>query len=364
MMVIRLKGIKHYRHPVSGIDYYYHRKTGTRLLAKPGGAEFLEEYAKAEASLKSAPAPRKGTLGQLMKAYRASHYFTGLKPRTRADYDKVINYLSDMDGLPLTDIDGPFIVRMRDKIHSKRKRRFANYCLAVLSIMLEYGIELGDVKVNAVKGVKKIRKRGDAPKVNRPWTLAERETVMAAAPPQLLLPIAIGRWVALRQGDILKMPRTVYNGASIRLVTGKANIPVSIPVAAPLKTILDRALAPAARASEPARPTTITLCANSRGQPWTGSGFRASFFKLIGELEKAGRVGEGLTFHGLRHSVATDLREAGFDSRTIADMLGQKTTSMAEHYSSEADLSAKLKGVVRKMEKRNARRTKVSTSAG
>ncbi len=81
-------------------------------------------------------------------------------------------------------------------------------------------------------------------------------------------------------------------------------------------------------------------------------------------MEKDGRVGEGLTFHGLRHSVATDLREAGFDSRTIADMLGQKTTSMAEHYSSEADLSAKLKGVVRKLDKRNARRTKVSTSAG
>jgi integrase len=364
MTVVRLKGIKRYRHPVSGIDYYYHRKSGIRLLATPGSGEFLAEYARAEASLKPAPAPRKGTLGQLMKAYRASHYFASLKPRTRADYDKVINYLADMDGLPLVDIDGPFVVRMRDKIYSKRKRRFANYCLAVLSIMLEYGVELGDVKVNAVKGVKKIRKRSDAPKVNRPWTLAEREAVMAAAPPQLLLPIAIGRWAGLRQGDILKMPRTVYDGNSIRLVTGKAGIPVSIPVAAPLKTILDQALAPTTKDGAPTKPTAIVLCANSRGQPWTGSGFRASFFKLIGELEKDGRVGEGLTFHGLRHSVATDLREAGFDSRTIADMLGQKTTSMAEHYSSEADLSAKLKGVVRKLEKRNTRRTKVSTNAG
>ncbi|WP_156912043.1 hypothetical protein [Kaistia adipata] len=40
----------------------------------------------------------------------------------------------------------------------------------------------------SLKGVKKIRKRSDAPKVNRPWTLAERETVMAAASPQFLLP--------------------------------------------------------------------------------------------------------------------------------------------------------------------------------
>ncbi|WEK50371.1 MAG: tyrosine-type recombinase/integrase [Candidatus Kaistia colombiensis] len=361
MTVIRLKGVKHYRHPVSRIDYYYHRKSGTRLLAAPGTAEFLEEYKRAEDGLEPALEPRKGTLGQLMKAYRASHYFTDLRSRTRADYDKVINFLSDMDGLPLTDIDGPFVVRMRDKIYAKRKRRFANYCLAVLSIMLEYGVERGDVKVNAVKGVKKVRKRADAPKVNRAWTLEEREAVMAAAPPQLLLPTAISRWTGLRQGDILKMPRTVYDGASIRLVTSKAGIAVSIPVAAPLKAIIDATLA---AAGESDKPTTITLCANSRGKPWTESGFRASFFKMIGELEASGRVDEGLTFHGLRHSVATELREAGFDTRTIADMLGQKTTSMAEHYSSDADLSAKLKGVVRKLEKRNARRTKVSTNGG
>jgi len=358
MTVIRLKGIKHYRHPVSLIDYYYHRKSGIRLLAAPGTAEFLEEFKRAEESLKPVQEPRKGTLGQLMKAYRASHYFTGLKPRTRADYDKVINFLSDMDGLPLAEIDGPFVVRMRDKIYAKRKRRFANYCLAVLSIMLEYGVERGDVKVNAVKGVKKVRKRGDAPKVNRAWTFDEREAVMAEAPPQLLLPTAISRWTGLRQGDILKMPRTVYDGSSIRLVTSKAGIAVSIPVAAPLKAIIDAALA------QTGGPTTITLCANSRGKPWTESGFRASFFKMIGELEASGRVGDGLTFHGLRHSVATELREAGFDSRTIADMLGQKTTSMAEHYSSDADLSAKLKGAVRKLETRNARRTKVSTNTG
>jgi hypothetical protein len=71
----------------------------------------------------------------------------------------------------------------------------------------------------------------------------------------------------------------------------------------------------------------------------------------------------GLTFHGLRHSVATDLCEAGFDSRTIAD-IRQKTTSMAERYSSKAYLPAKLKRVVRKLERKNARQTKVSTCAG
>ncbi|MFI5409090.1 tyrosine-type recombinase/integrase [Kaistia sp. UC242_56] len=358
MVVIRLKGVKAYQHPVSGIWYYYHRKTGIRLLSEPGTTAFKDELDRAEATLKPEPTLKTGTLGHLMKAYRASHYFRDLKPRTRSDYDGVINYLSRLDDMDLSEIDGPFIVGLRDKVYTDRKRRFANYCLSVLSVVLEYGIEKGEVKGNAVKGTKRIRRRSDAPKVNRAWARAERDAVMSAAPLQLLLPIAIARWTGMRQGDILKMPPTAYDGHSIRLITSKAGVQISVPVAGPLKAIIDAALGASTG------PTPITLCANSRGKPWTESGFRASFFKMIGALEVAGKVGEGLTFHGLRHSVATELREAGFDSRTIADMLGQKTASMADHYSSEADLSSKLKGVVRKMEKRNSVRTKTSTNGG
>lgn len=75
-------------------------------------------------------------------------------------------------------------------------------------------------------------------------------------------------------------------------------------------------------------PGTV-LCVSSRGEPWTGSGFRASFFKLIRKLAKDGKVGKGLSFHGLRSTVATELREAGVDLRTIADLLGQNTAQMA-----------------------------------
>jgi len=81
---------------------------------------------------------------------------------------------------------------------------------------------------------------------------------------------------------------------------------------------------------------------------------------LIRSLEKEGAIAKGLTFHGLRHTVATELRELGFDTRTIADMLGQKTESMAMHYSQNADLQAKLRPAVEKMESAEKTRTEVS----
>jgi integrase len=103
-----------------------------------------------------------------------------------------------------------------------------------------------------------------------------------------------------------------------------------------------------------------TICANSRGATWTTDGFKTSLFTLIRALEKEGAVARGLTFHGLRHTVATELRELGFDTRTIADMLGQKSESVALHYSQGADLQDKLKPAVESME--NAEKTRTGLS--
>ena len=67
-------------------------------------------------------------------------------------------------------------------------------------------------------------------------------------------------------------------------------------------------------------------------------GFAASWGKLRRALEAEGVIGRGLTSHGLRHTLGTRLREAGADDRTIADILGQRSTSMARHYSENAAL--------------------------
>ena len=63
---------------------------------------------------------------------------------------------------------------------------------------------------------------------------------------------------------------------------------------------------------------------------------------------------------GLRHTVATILREMGHDTRTIADMLAQKTIAMAEHYSHRANKTQKLTPVVESFDAEvNRRRTKL-----
>jgi integrase len=61
--------------------------------------------------------------------------------------------------------------------------------------------------------------------------------------------------------------------------------------------------------------SAVTLCATSKGRPWTLSGFRASWRPVRLRLEADGKVGPGLTLYGMRHTVAVILREIGCDHR-------------------------------------------------
>jgi hypothetical protein len=46
-----------------------------------------------------------------------------------------------------------------------------------------------------------------------------------------------------------------------------------------------------------APPHTIV---SSKGAPWTASGFQTSVFAFLGRLREGGKIGQGLTIHGLR----------------------------------------------------------------
>jgi integrase len=71
-------------------------------------------------------------------------------------------------------------------------------------------------------------------------------------------------------------------------------------------------------------------------------------------------VQPGLTLKGLRHTVATVLREMGKDFATIADALGQKSEAMAKHYSRRADMSKRNTATVTDLTaEMNRRKTKV-----
>jgi integrase len=356
MTVVRVKGFQIFRDR-HGKPRAYHRRTRTPVdLAKAplGSAAFFAECARiTEISKITAPA-KPGTLGMLFAQYKAHRAFIDLAPHSRRDYARVIDYLRPIADTPLSRFDPPLVVGIRDQA-GERGRRFGSYVKAVLSLVFAWGVERGLLATNPAVGVKNVRKPRGQPDANRPWTDAERHAVLDQAPAHMRPALALMAFTGLGPGDALRLPRTFYKDGAIATRRSKTGEPVYWPAPEPLRTVLKDA----------PKHDAMTLCANSAGKPWTESGFRASWRTYRTKLKTADLIGPGLTLYGLRHTVAVILREAGFDERTIADALGQRTIEMARHYAKGADLTEKMRDVAKTFEREvNRRRTKVSNLAG
>ncbi|MBB4375630.1 integrase [Bradyrhizobium sp. SBR1B] len=350
MTRIKVKGFKIFkdRH---GKERCYHRRSGIAIDLRKcplGSAEFVAEVARIGAMFVAA-AVKPGTLGALIQEYRSHPAFTDLAPRTKSDYQGIFDYLKPIADTPLAKFTKPLVVRIRDKAAITKGRKFANDLKARLSTLFGWGSERGYLAGNPAAGIKDIRRRKDQPDANRPWADEERDAVLSALPEHMKPALALMMYTGLGPKDALTLPRNFYRSGEISTNRSKTGEPVFWPCPAPLAAILEAA--PSHNA--------ITLVANSKGLPWTLSGYRASWRPIRMKLEKAGQVGPALTLYGLRKTVAVILREIGYDERTIADALGQKTVEMARHYAKGADLRPKMRGVVRAFEDElNKRKTK------
>lgn len=320
-MLITLRHVQAVKAP-GGKTYYYHRPTRTRIKADPSSAEFVRivEALNAKVDLLAPPG---GTLGALIAAYVASPEHTALAPATRSGYRRVLDWLKPIEAMPLEQVTATFLLRLRDKAATAHKRRFANYVVQVVRLMLSWGAPRGfdcaPVKVPLIK-------RPKGPGANRPWNGPELAAVLKAAPEGVRAAVALGAYAGLREGDALRLPWTAWDGRVIRYRQAKTGQEVVVRAHRALAAILE---------ATPRRADEIVT--GERGRRFTDSGFRAVFFRVLLRLRAAGSVEPGLTFHGLRHTAATALAEAGAGTRDIMAVTGHKTEAMVANYVARAE---------------------------
>lgn len=346
------------RTTVRGQTYYYHRPTGVRLPEEPGSVAFDSEYARLESitvetPVEIAPATCK-TLGALLTAYRGSPAFLDKANATKADYLSAMDWLKPLHDLPLLRIDTPLIARLRDQAFKTRKRWFANHLMRFLSALFNWARPYGYMASNPAAAVPKIRKPRGERVVNRAWTPVEFVAVMEAMPPELRVAVALGAYAGLREGDVIRLTWTAYDGAVIESRQLKTGDPIWVPAHSDLRTLLTEARAGrpalAAKLIAKSKPVPLTIVVGQRGEAFTESGFRARFFKVIRRLVADGTVQPGLTFHGLRHTAATMLADAGCDTRDIMSITGHKTEAMVRRYTERADQKRRALSAISRLE--------------
>jgi len=308
-MRIRLKGINcHTAKVADGTTktYWYAWKGGPRLQGDPGTPEFIASYNEA---VSRKVTPPRGTLLSLLAQYQASEDFRALANSTRRSYVPLIGRIekafNDFPLSALTDrrTRGIFMA-WRDEIAVTSGRRQADYAWTVLARVLSWSLDRGLIASNPCeRGGRLYRGGGRADKI---WTAVDEAAFLERAPAHLHLPLLLALWTGQRQGDLLRLPWSAYDGTHIRLRQSKTGKRIVIPVGAPLKAALDAA----------AKRSTIVLI-NSDDKPWTSDGFRASWGKAC----KASGV-IGVTFHDLRGTAVTRLALAGCTEAEIATITG------------------------------------------
>lgn len=307
MVRVRLKGTNSRTKVLkdgSTVTYWYAWKGGPRLRGEPGDPEFLASYHEAISQKKSPPA---GVLLSILQGYQASTKFDDLAERTKSDYVKIIKTIElEFGDFPLVALADRgargLFMEWRDKL-ARRSRRQADYAWVVLGAILSWALDRGLVAANPCQRGGRLYRGSRRDKI---WTLNDEIAFLDKAPQHLHLALQLALWTGQRQGDLLSLPWSAYDGKMIRLQQSKTGARVAIPVGSPLKAALDTTK----------KCSTLILVTKS-GTPWTEDGFRSSWRKAC---KTAGIV--GVTFNDLRGTAVTRLALAECTEAEMATITG------------------------------------------
>lgn len=337
---MRIKGIhvvRRYRKDGSFALYRYHRATGRQLKGEPGSAEFIESLAAAERSLRER---LKGTISDLMRRFQASPVFTEMAESTRKEYARKFRAIDRQWGpAPLSAFnDKDFrkdALDWRDEI-AKRARREADNLLSALARVGSWAFDRGELDRNVLDDFPRVYHSDRADKI---WLPQHVESFMRVAEAEMKAALMLGMHTGQRQGDLLRLPWSAYDGERITLRQSKGKTLVSIKCTNALRTMLDQMV----------RKGIVVLTTPS-GRPWTKRYFnehwhRASMMAGVADLH----------FHDLRGTAITMLAEAGCTPLEIAAITGhtfKHVTHILETYLSRTRQLADA--AIIKLEKRLA----------
>lgn len=314
--------------------YYYAWRGGPRLTGSPGTPEFVSAYTEAHARRKRPPA---GTLFALIAEFRTSSDFPSNESTKRAyaAYLKMIEAeFGDMPIAALADPQARGVFKAwRDGMAATPRK--ADYAWTTLARVLSVAKDRGRIGVNPCERGGRLY---DAERRDKIWTETDIAAFISVASTGLIAALMLALWTGQRQGDLLRLPWSSYDGRHILLRQGKSGTRLKIPAGDRLREHLD--------AMRRVGPMILT---NASDLPWTSDGFRTSWGKACKRAKIA-----GLTFHDLRGSAVTRLAMAGCTVPEIGSITGHSLKDVQDildkHYLSRDQALAET--AIRKLERR------------
>jgi integrase len=305
--------------------YWYHRATGKRLRGEPGSPEFISAFADAEQSIRDR-LTHGGTFNGLIREFTLSEEFQrNLAPSTQAEYRRLLTKAESTFGdMPVAALEDWRVRKdfldWREKIARDSGLREADYRLSAISAMLTWAVQRGRVSANHLKGFKRLYHSDRAEII---WLPEHIAAFMKMAPIGLQQALLLALHTGQREGDLLRLSWSAYDGKTIRLRQGKSRRGqrfgriIEIPCTAALRRMLD--------GMDRTSPLILSTT--------TGRSFKKRYFSQLWNrvMRKAGLATVTLPdladpvtlhFHDIRGTTVTLLSEAGCTPQQIATITG------------------------------------------
>lgn len=323
--------------------YHYHRETRRHLPGEAGSQEFYIAFGDAEKSLRDRLA---GVFNGLVRDYTLSDEFAKLRDSTQKEYRRMLTKAeAEFGDLPIGTLDDPDVAPVflawRKRVAKESGDREADNRLSIVSAMLSWAAdpERKIIRANPIKGFRRLYQANRAEII---WLPEHIDAFEAVASVELQRALYLALHTGQRQGDILRLPWSAYDGTCIRLRQskgarkGKRADLLTIPCTKALRSVLD--------GMERRSPLILTTK--------TGQAFKARYFGKLWEeatiaagLDRVpveGSPGEtvGLHFHDLRGTAVTMLASAGCTVPEIVSITGhtlQTATVILEKYLSRTN---------------------------
>jgi integrase len=178
----------------------------------------------------------------------------------------------------------------------------------------------------------------------RPFTIDELRSVLDLADDEWRSLIKFGLYTGQRLGDLatLTWSQVDLQRDEIRLTTRKTNKALLVPIAPPLREHLlsltgddpRAAVHPRAAAAVSACHGRVSMLSQAFGELLVAAGLREPFRVLGGKgVGRSGRrVGCALSFHSLRHTAVSLLKDAGVPDAVVQALVGHESKAMSQHY--------------------------------
>lgn len=279
-----------------------------------------------------------------------------LAPKTEVDYRRTIEYyaLPDWGGYKLSAFDAPLIIKLFYAVEKKHSTAMADRVLRKLNLVFDAARRWKYLRDNPVADARKDlpsyqpEERVIIPQndLTRLFTVVETHRLANVYRVLLLLGLRIGEVCGLQWRDVnwehqtLTIRRQVQDmkgGAVVRNTTktkaGQRVLPLPPQLAAHLEVAFAKKKSIFIFTNDEDGMLTPALFGRHfRGTPKVRTRKDGTPQAIEGIRQKA-KLGENVTPHTFRHTMATGLKELGVSEEIRADILGHSKQSITQDYS-------------------------------